>query len=270
MTKQEFATWWKDYASRFPATARWVNDLGKDGAQALLRSWCETMADVNLRDAMAVTRGMATDSLTPVGSYDSERERTAVIVRRAARALASDVGRPTANDVTPPREPMPHIAYDSQGRPVRLSDLVRKMKKLLSSGRDVAEARDELNRDLTWTSDSFDFRRDAFKCTACEDRGTVTVWAMELVTTAVWKPELLRADRRFRRSYAAPCSCPAGEKRLWTGTGPAPRGWGGWRTRFTQYNASRYCRVEDHTLGDAETERFIEWAKDYVNRARAA
>lgn len=271
MDYKDFGRWWRDYGTRFPATSRWVNDLGKEGAQGLLKSWADTLADVPLRDAMAITYQMATDQLAPVGSFDSERERTAVIVRRAAKALASaDVVR--AKPAAPVLRPnIAAIATDERGQQVTLRDLSARLAKYLASGRSAEEARAEAFRGITWTSDPFDFRRDAFHCLACRDSGTVTIWSPGLHETAIFRPKLILEDPRNRSSCCAPCKCEEGEKRVWKGGGASPPpNWKGWKSRFSQYNADRFCRVEDVFLGDDEAERFVAWAKGYFERCRIA
>lgn len=271
MDVKEFGRWWKDYATRFPATSRWINDLGEN-AQGLLRTWAETLADVPLRDAMAITRQMATDQLAPVGSFDSDRERTAVIVRRAAKALRASEARTATPSAPAPiiRGTVAALALDEQGRPVTLRELTTRLGRYLSSGRTPEEARAEAFRGLTWTKDDFDFKRDAFRCCCCRDAGTVTVWDPALHETAIFRPELIRSGRHNRRSCCAPCFCEEGTKRIWSGGGLPPPNWRGWRSRWTQYAVERYCRVEDHQLGDDEAERFITWAKGYYERLQKA
>ena len=270
MDAKEFGRWWKDYATRFPSTSRWVNDLGEN-AQGLLRTWAETLADVPLRDAMAITRQMATDQLAPVGSFDSERERTAVIVRRAAKALRASEAR-AAPVATPPllRDKVAAIAVDEQGRPVTMREISLRLSPYLQSGRSTSEAREEAFRGLTFANDNFDFRRDACRCLACRDSGIVTIWRPELHEIAIFRPELILNNAHNRASCAAPCRCEKGEKKVWTQGGAPPQNWRGWRSRWCQFTADRFCRVEDYFLGDEEAERFVKWAKGYYERCRKA
>ena len=267
MTPHEFATWWRGYAQAFPSVSKWINDLG-DSAKPQLRLWAETLEDVPLREAMAITRAMATDRMPAIGSFDSDREATARIIRRAVLAkLGAEKRDRKERDLLerPTVLPIGAVATDQQGRPVTLRDMLRIVSGLRNAGRTAEQARDELNRTLVWRDD-FDFQRDAHDCFACQDRGTVEVWRPDLVQVAIATPQTLLDNPRLRRSCAAPCSCQEGMRRIWTDASPPPKGWAGWRSKLTAYSSERMCRVTDPGLGDEETLRFVDWCVVYRRR----
>lgn len=282
MTRDEFILWWKDYGGKFPATACWVRELGKalgtlgqpdayDASvpQNLLRSWCDTLEDVPLREAMSVTRAMAKGDLEPVGTTHAERERTAMIVRRAVKQ-SMRAGQLVARHEEP-RPDIPSgfvIGRDAEGNAVTLRGLVALCKPLIQSGRTSRQAADEVFRAVQW-SDSFDFRRDAFRCTICEDRGTVLVYAPSTVRLAVEQPQRILADHLLRRTVIIPCLCDAGSRRVWSNAGAPPANWRGWRSKWVQYASARWCKAPSEMPDDDDAAQLIEWAACYAERCRA-
>ena len=86
MNEREFSTWWTDYATKFPSTSRWINDLGSKLGKAQLDLWREILAETPLRAALKVNQAMAHGDLEVVGHWDADRERTAVVIKRQVRA----------------------------------------------------------------------------------------------------------------------------------------------------------------------------------------
>ena len=281
MTRNEFILWWKDYAGRFPATACWIRELGRvlgdrdkpdsfDASvpNALLNSWVDVLSDVPLREAMAVTRAMASGDLEPIGTTHADRERTALTVRRAA--LAAKRAGQIATRHEEPRPDIPSgfvVGRDAEGNAVTLRGLVALCKPLIQSGRTSRQAADEVFRTITWT-DSFDFRRDAFRCTLCEDRGTVLVWTSNTVRLAVEQPQRVMTDPLVRRTGSIPCSCDAGAKHVWDRGGSPPPNWRGYTSKWMRYDSSRWCRARSNYPDDDDAAALVEWAGCYAERCR--
>lgn len=87
MNSSEFAEWWTDYVGKFPSVAKWLGALGVERGEALLRLWAEVLEPVSLADALEVNRRIAHGELEPIGTYDSQRERTAVVVKQYASRI---------------------------------------------------------------------------------------------------------------------------------------------------------------------------------------
>jgi len=281
VTRNEFILWWKDYAGRFPATACWVRELGRvlgdrdkpdsfDASvpNALLNSWVDVLSDVPLREAMAVTRAMANGDLEPIGTTHADRERTALTVRRAVKASLR-AGQLVAQH----EEPRPDIpsgfvlARDAGGSPVTLRDLIERCKPLIAAGRTTKQAAAAVFHEIQW-ADAFNFRRDAFRCPMCEDRGTVLVYAPSTVRWAVEDPRRVLRDHLVRRTVVIPCKCDVGARRVWTQPGLPPANWRGWRSRWVQYDSARWCRAPSENPDDDDAAALVEWAACYAERCK--
>lgn len=253
MNRTEFNQWWKDYAGRFPSVNAWLNKLDDDVATRQLSTWLETFADgrTNLADALEVSRLMSIGRLEPVGSYDSEREKTAVYVRRAADKLRHR--REKKPDPAGPLqryEPRRRAKRDA----VQVKSVLGSLIRLLDSGRTREEAAREVFGEIVDSED----RRDRVSCPICKDYGTLTVWSWRSVAAYREDPELI--DYRTNRStMSVPCTCDASTK--FVGHGRA------WEDNGVRYDASRYC-IADY--GETETETAIAefrlWCAAYFDR----
>ncbi len=259
MNQQEFVTWWNDYAGRFPSTAIWVRNLGEEPAKSLLLTWAEVLADTPLRDALRVNRAMAKGELEPVGSYDSQREKTALCVRRAAaRAIADRKHAEVAQARTSePARPLP--ANRPNGLP-SIAEALAQCQRLVKSGRTWREA---VNEVIPVDEHEPPPPYERYKCPYCRDRGIVIVWHHESVR--VWRhdPSLIRDKRGHRLTMAVPCSCEEGERHLWLSEDtPPPKNFGGWTTRDVCYTPDRYCAVKS-TTDPEDVEKFCQWCEEH-------
>lgn len=254
MTQNEFRTWWADYCGKFPSVAAWFERLGEDAGGKLIQTWVQVLADTPLRGALQVNHAMAMGDLEPVGSYDSERERTAVFIRRAAKAR-HDAAQPRVK--ADPGPPPPIYQGPRKKRPEKsIRDLIADVERLVKSGRTRQQACDE-----AMPIDETAAQR--YKCAVCLDSGLVTVWSVYSIRVYRTDPALLD-ERVNRRTMAAPCHCELGVAKVWTDSATTPKAWAGWTDPAAIYDPRRHCRAVD-VSDEEELEAFRVWCSAYFD-----
>lgn len=261
MNAQQFESWWLDYAAKFPSVAVWLEKLaeklGDSAADGQLSIWRETLAEVPLRDALRISHAMAVGDLEPIGTYDSDRESTARIIKRAW--LATRPAEKKRRDPTPP----PRSSKRLKGvRPIW--EAVEQVERLIRSGRTRGEALNEVCGGEGFEPDDFYGRR--YCCPVCEDEGLVQVWSYRAMKAARDDPELLESPG-FCSPEVAPCDCREGRKRVWLGDSLPPRKWSGWTSESALYSEDRYFRWNGG--GEEQREDFVQWATAYWDRVEA-
>lgn len=265
MNRDEFNKWWRDYAERFPSTAKWIKSLDEAGTRAMLLNWSAVLTPVELADALQINASMAAGELEPVGTYDSDRERTAATVRRAALhrsrslATAKAFGSSTAEE-RPMRSQRPR-----GGDCKPLSALVGEYARLLASGR----TKDEAWRDAGLSSRFIEDEppsRGLSNCRDCHDSGLVEVWHIRTIRAWRKAPELLEHAVN-RLSMSLPCDCPHGLRLLGEPNAYQPPNWHGWHHDAPRYHPLKFLQVIGGDLSsDDALARLAEFCSQFWSR----
>ena len=92
MTRAEFNDWLKHYCTLFPETSEWIARVNDELRSRMLDAWYELLADIDVRDAKAVTWRMfeGDEGYPALGVMFGDREKTPRHVRDLARKHAWD------------------------------------------------------------------------------------------------------------------------------------------------------------------------------------
>jgi len=269
MNRLETIDWVSYHGNAFPDFAAWLANIQPlDKRSSLIDAWSEALTDIELRDAKAVTRRMLSGDDPPIAAY--EREQTPAKVRLLAKANRD---RRTERD----RQTMARQRHDTPAarnmEPIA-GKLYRHMLALMDANpamtaKEASAAAREASGTI-FPPPSDDGPR--YSCLLCLDSGLVTVWSSRSVRAALaGKID----DRANRGTCSAPCKCPEGTKRIWSGNGDPPQAWRGWRSLDAVYSPQVHCvcRGADTDSPDAVAE-FNQWvvaALDrYQNRNRSS
>lgn len=255
MTGPQFESWLRDYAAKFPSILKWLEGLGEAGDLAMRQLWFETLSDVDFRDAMRISLAMAKGELERVGSFDHEREQTAVVIRRAVWR-AGDHRRAVENESDTLVASYARYQPAPNGRPPGLQgrSLLEEYSRLIASGL----TREQVAARLFPIGPPDPFAR-RYKCKTCLDRGRVTVWSYEAM--AAWRVGRLAACHH--REMVGPCCCERGLVHIYDPTKAArPRGnvW----PAGCEYSPDRFCLVYmDNAYHEEAIERFGRWCAEW-------
>ena len=263
MNRIETIDWITNHGHAFPDFAVWIASIQPlEKRSKLIDAWSEALQDVEPRDAKAVTSRMLSGDDPAIPAY--ERELTPAKVRTLAKAnrdRRTDRDRQTKSRQT--GEPISR--HRSNGPSA--GELYRSMLALMDANPTMTarEAAEQIMPPAT--NDGL-----RFNCRLCLDSGLVTVWSSVSVRAALYG-ELDQKDKR--RTCAAPCKCPEGSKKIWSGNGDPPPAWRGWRSTEAMYDPSVHCISHG---GDTDSPdaiaKFKEWVilanEAYQNRNRVA
>lgn len=254
MTQPEFDRWIRDYCGKFPATAAWLNALGETIKGTQLALWCEVLARVEFRDAMAVSLRMARGDLERVGAFDSDREQTALIVKRACAIVARE------------RTPGPRQTLDEPIQPPSANpgafqgSFFGAYMRLIESGLSHAQATEK----LAGTPDV----RHAYRCLICCDRGLVQCYHPKVIEKILAGHDL---EKVSKYSIWPACKCKAGDKYTWN---EGDRSHGMQRHASVRYTEGRYCAVGADDVNGEESLAFlrvyVDWVKTMQEEREAA
>lgn len=252
MNKSETLDWVTHHGIMFPDFAAWLSTTPAASRSKLLDAWSEALADVDPRDAKAVTSRMLSGDDPPIAAY--EREQTPAKVRTLAKAN---------RDRRYERDRKTKQRGQDEAVPLRggisTGGLYRSMLKLMDANPDMT-AREAAEQVIPPA------RNDGprFNCPLCLDSGLVTVWSSISVRAAL-HGELDKPEKR--RTCACPCKCQEGSKRIWSGNGDPPAAWRGWRSTEAMYCPTVHCIAHG---GDTDSQRAVEAFKEWVILANEA
>lgn len=266
MNRQEFRMWLDDYVGHFPSVANWLNKLGDRPKERLLEDvWPNVMGATPLRDAMRITKMMSDGRLEPIGRFDSDREQTALFIKRAVieqRRALEDHHRPRDLGGVNLLAGRPRVSSSEPGDPEQpVANLMSRVDRLIRSGRTSRHAARELISD-----DDDERRHPRYQCLTCEDSGLVVVW--HHLSMLAWKHEVL-AERKNRRTMCCPCHCKAAAKMVWDSErdGAPPMRYRGWRSDDARYHPDRHCLVNHGDVNSDEAiEEFSQWCEGFFSR----
>lgn len=217
MSPNEFRDWLVYHSRVLPDFRAWLSRLRQDAPDdhaELMRAWAAALSDVDMRDARAVTSRMVAGDDDIPAAY--ERERTAAIVRRLAKANYVRRTAGLARRVDP--ETLPQRGGILPG------GLLRQINAAVAAGEDFRAA---AKRIIPPTPDD----GPRYSCWLCGDSGLVTVWHERSIRAVMAGGDL---DPLELRTCAAPCSCAAGRAKLGDGDRHS------WPERCG-YSEDRYC-----------------------------
>lgn len=262
MNRIETIDWITNHGHAFPDFSVWIASIQPlDKRSKLIDAWSEALEDVDLRDAKAVTRRMVAGDDPPIAAY--EREQTPAKVRLLAKAnrdrRAERDRQATARQRhdTPAARNMEPIA----------GKLYRQMLAMMDADPNLTP-RQAAEQVMPPPSDD----GPRYNCPLCLDSGLVTVWS-SLSVRAALHGQL--DDRTKRRTCVAPCKCPNGTRRVWSGNGDPPQAWRGWRSLDAVYSPLVHCLCRGADTDSAEAiKEFNEWVvlglDRHQNRNRTA
>jgi len=251
MKNDEFMIWWSDYCEKFPSVLKYIERLGTKAGKALLRTWADALKGTPIRHALIVNKAMSVGDLEPVGNYDNERERTAVIIKRAvARRLESERAHAKpAVEMLPTKMPSRSPSFDIRGA-------LDKVEQLVNSGR----TREEAVREALPTAE-LDEPGPRYLCGLCCDGGLVSVWHFESMRAWRTDPELLN-EARYRLSMMTPCECEQGRAKVLEPGQLRPTGWTGWTRQEAIYSPRRHFLCEN-LHSETHLAQFCVWCSAY-------
>lgn len=201
MTTDEFNIWLADFTYRFPTTVNWIRADNKPDRPevwtGIMRSWRETLGDVQFDDALAATKGMQAGTLEDWGKNS---DRIPAMVRRHAhyRQLQRTPNSEADDPRLPPRSP----------NGLRFGEMYRYVLKAVEDGTPKEVWLIEgMKRLGNVTQD----REPKYRCPTCRDTGFVIVWSRS-ATKAYRLGEL--DSFKSRRSCAVGCRCSKARKWL--------------------------------------------------------
>jgi hypothetical protein len=249
MNQPEFNQWWSDFKLRFPdMSGPWfAENRTPEMQRQILGQWAEVLADVDLQEALAVSRGMQCGALEGFGGK-WDRDRIPAMVRTHALAKRA----PLPNWTGPQDDPFPQ---PKDTLPMGLGGKLRELVDMQAKGMTREESAEWLR--LQFPSKPLSNQR-RFRCAMCLDAGRIEVWHSELVHRA--KREGIDAAKGcIYRTEAAACTCAAGSvfaRRV---------------LPLVQYDVAKHCRaIGGDTQSEAALTNFTEWLADQAagkNRA---
>jgi len=168
MTREEFNRWWDDFKIRFPTTINWLAaDHKPEALKLMISSWAETLADVDLADALEASKGMQSGRLEDWGRNS---DRIPAMVRRHARDLGFARGRVEEPAVAQPAR---------GGNGLRTGEMIRYVAEALRTKLPKSQW---LARALSIMGNVPKEREPRYRCPDCRDTGFMDVWHHDAVS----------------------------------------------------------------------------------------
>ena len=245
MNGPEFDQWLSGHCAAFPDLQAWLSKVQDTGAT--VKVWRGVLEDVDADAAKEATQKMARGDIEPPAAY--ERERTAAIIRKAAKKIAFDKKR-ADQDAAQRKE------ATRRGVCQPIGPLIRRAMAVgykVRSGEMTAEERDaameQIKKEAGSDPNAYEPRYD---CPTCLDHGWVEVWHPDVAA----KARMSRKEPSRMASCVMACTCHRGNKFF---DPPSNEGKAAMFRPLPRYDEAKHCAIRAGASGQTAVREFMDW-----------